>query len=205
MTTPLPAMEDSTQAQLRALTFPRYRNLLTEPREHTVPIATEEKGDISGLALLFFPAAESAAEPAAQLLSIMVTPGRRRSGIARELIRRADQAARERGRDTISTWFSTRLPMRAAFESLLAGAGWDPAFVETMRTAGYAAAVVAELDRIGPRSSVTEDERPEIERLAAAIEFSRDLHPARWERSCQRRSASCSGSKAASAAGSSGK
>ena len=186
------------QTELASLTFPRYHKLLTGQREDVVPVKLEESGRILGLALICLPKVEPSVAPSAHMLSIMVVPDRRRSGIARELIRRAEQAAHDNGRETISTWYSTRLPMRAAFESLLAGSGWNSPLVESMRTAGYAVAVAAEMDRIElarrswlPEgavidlwSTVTEDERPEIDCLAEAIDFSNMMHPGKWEKFC---------------------
>lgn len=183
-------------AELTSLTFPRYRSLLGGTNDRVAPVIVEEADQPVGLALLFRADSPEGASPDAQLLSIMVAAERRRSGIARQLLTRAEETARSQGCGSIKTWYSTRLPMCHAFEQLLNGAGWDPPETEAMRTAGHSAAVAAEMQRIEPArrpyypagatvelwSTVTEEERGDVDLLVAAIDFNAYLAPSLHEK-----------------------
>ena len=183
-------------AELASLTFPRYRKLLDGAHDRATPVIVEEAGEPVGLALLFRADSPEGVPPHAQLLSIMVAPERRRSGIARQLLARAEETARCQDCGSIKTWYSTRLPMCHAFERLLAGAGWDPPVIEAMRTAGHSAEVAAEMERIEPArrpyypagatvepwSTVTENERVDVDALVAAIDFNDFMAPSLQEK-----------------------
>jgi hypothetical protein len=126
----------------------------------------------------------------------MVDRAHRGTGLARALLARAESAALARGCTSLATFYSSRLPARGEFERLLACSGWAAPSISEMRTAGYAAAVAAEMDRleashrpylpdgasVEPWSSVSEIERSEVDALVAAIEFKAPLVPSLYER-----------------------
>ena len=146
-----------------------------------------------GLALVFWPPSKQHTE--ARLLSVMVDRAYRGTGAARALLARAESAAVQRGCTSLAASYSSRLPCRRELEGLLGRAGWAAPEIAEMRTAGYAAAGVAEMDRLEaslrpylpagaclePWSSVTAGERGEVDALVAAIEFKAPLAPSLYE------------------------
>ena len=178
--------------QYASLTFPRFRPLLAVDRDD-IAVITVESDQPEGLALLQWP---QFSMRTARLLSIMVDPRHRRAGVGRTLLARAESAARARGCISLVAFYSSRLPCRERFEHLLAGAGWKAPEVQELRIACFAAVLAAEMDRleathrpflpegatIGLWSSVTVSERLEVDRVASAIEFSRDLDPGLFEK-----------------------
>jgi GNAT superfamily N-acetyltransferase len=189
-------------AAFAPLTFPRFRHLLLpgQPSVKWIGVfaapSTELDlcGDIPVGLVLLWQSPESPAET--RLLSVMVHRLYRGKGVASELMARAESAAISQGATSLATSYSSRLPRRLDFERLLARCGWSSPEVSEMRTAGYAAAVAAEMDRletshrpylppdavIGPWSSVTENERAEIDALVAEITFSAFLGPSLHEK-----------------------
>jgi GNAT superfamily N-acetyltransferase len=199
--------------QFGHFTFPRFQHLLLpgreNGRENVTAIGAFEPsapGPIRevpiGLALLWrkppAPHVEPDAQPnrEMQLLSIMVHRLHRGEGLARALMARVESAAAVQGCASLAAFYSSRLPRRRELEGLLARCGWGAPEVCGMRTAGYAAAVAAEMDGleaghrpflppgafIEPWSSVTESERGEVDALVAGIHFNAPLAPSLYEK-----------------------
>jgi GNAT superfamily N-acetyltransferase len=189
-------------AEFAPLTFPRFRGLLSPDRQNVIAfgafaeqstLALEREEIPVGLALLWKPP-----EPQAQvsLLSIMVHRLYRGKSVASALLAWAESAALSQGASSLVASYSLRLPRRVEFERLLARAGWSSPRVTLMRTAGYAAAGAAEMDRlepshrpflppgasIGPWSGVTESERGQVDALVAEIPFNAFLAPSLYEK-----------------------
>lgn len=199
--------------QFGHFTFPRFQRLLLAGRERGRQCVTaigafegltlDAVSDVPvGLALLWrkppAPEVDPDVEPGCemQLLSIMVHRLHRGEGLASALMARAESAASAQGCASLVASYSSRLPHRREFESLLARCGWGAPEVCGMRTAGYAAAVAAEMDRleashrpflppgasIEPWSSVMEDQRSEVDALVAGIDFNAFMAPSLFEK-----------------------
>jgi GNAT superfamily N-acetyltransferase len=188
--------------EFAALTFPRFRRLLAADQENVTAIgvfvpssagnATGDMGIPVGLALLGKPP-----QPQAQmrLLSLMLHSRYRGKGLAAELMARAESAARSQGAASLVASYASRLPRRQEFECLLGRCGWSRPEVCEMRTAGHAAVVAAEMDRLEAShrpylppgatieawASVAESERGEVDALAAEIGFNAFLAPSLHE------------------------
>jgi GNAT superfamily N-acetyltransferase len=175
------------------LTFRRFRHLLSPERPDVTAIGAYARETAVGLALVFWLPLKQHTE--ARLLSVMVDRAYRGTGVARALLARAESAALERGYTSLVAAYSSRLPGRREFEGLLSRSGWAAPEIAEMRTAGYAAAGVAEMDRLEgshrpylpagaclePWSSVTAGERGDVDALVAAIEFKAPLAPSLYE------------------------
>jgi GNAT superfamily N-acetyltransferase len=180
------------------LTFRRFRHLLSperqDVRQDVTAIGAHAGETPVGLALVFWPPSKQQ-HTEARLLSVMVDRAYRGTGAARALLARAESAAVQRGCTSLAASYSSRLPCRRELEGLLGRAGWAAPEIAEMRTAGYAAAGVAEMDRLEaslrpylpagaclePWSSVTAGERGEVDALVAAIEFKAPLAPSLYE------------------------
>jgi GNAT superfamily N-acetyltransferase len=119
---PLPAR---AQGYAR-LTFPAYRSLLDERPDDMLALGAACAGEPAGLAL-WWRAGESW-----RLLSLVVRPDRRRRGVGRRLLAASDAEIGKAGK---RAFWSGALPGAAAFEALLAQAGWSGKTLESYRCA----------------------------------------------------------------------
>jgi len=190
-------------AGLEGFTYARYRPLLRDigqPDAGTERIALGAwlKGTPVGLALLSRPwsppapgagaaagqrPAGAGAGPLRRLLSIMVHPLVRRSGVGAALLAEAEAAAAAAGTHTVVAVHSSRMGGRAAFEALLRRAGWAAPHAFEHRLAGrpqWALAARADWSRLLQRlvergysatdwTTLDDADRQEIRRLVADV------------------------------------
>lgn len=113
------ALRPALESEVCAL----YPGESDEREVRSCALAAEVAGRPAGLLLGGLPISDRGA---AEVLSLFVLPQARRQGIAAELLAGFERRAEELGIDRVETVYLTGKPGSAAFERLIARAGWEP-------------------------------------------------------------------------------
>lgn len=128
-------------ALARQMTFPAYRQLLEGASGHDILIA-RQNGEMRGLAIWHV------GDPGRRrLLSIFTAPQWRRRGVARALMRHAQDLYHSSGQCALSAWWSNALPGAEAFGQLITTLGWSPPTLDCIRVSAIAGTVKDWSDR----------------------------------------------------------
>ncbi|MBD9375558.1 GNAT family N-acetyltransferase [Rhizobium sp. ARZ01] len=164
------------------MTFPAYRSLLDGAPGHDIFVASQGT-ELCGLALW-----RESEEGGRRLLSIFTASVWRRRGVARALLRQAQETYRFAGAGKLAAFWSDSLPGAEPFSRLLASLGWSIPALDCVRISANAQQTKIwsdsrRMERMTIRpgiefrefGAVSAAERTEIDRLLEA-----EGVPARW-------------------------
>jgi GNAT superfamily N-acetyltransferase len=174
-------------AETAEFSFPEYQDWLRTGGAacDAVVIGLLRDGFTVGLGV-----ARHGGSPHAELLSLYLPPELRGHGVATILLQHLEDALRQRGAQTITATYTSKLPAAPAFERVLARRDWSQPVVvmqtarlysSTLVTAhrGLAPVPLPEGIEIFPWKSLTADERRDLE--AAREEVTPGLWPFEWD------------------------